>query len=494
MNTTAEKLLPDNKYWYYFLKICSIPHPSGHEDALRGYLAEEAAKHNLFCRVDKAGNLAIDRPAAAGFENSPVVILQAHLDMVPQQAPGVEFDFLCDPIPVQLEGDWVTTGGKTTLGADDGMGVALAMELLTAPDLQCGALRGVFTVSEETGLGGAEDIAPEFLQADILFNLDSDVTFTIGCAGGSRFTAQAELECRAADKSHKAVTLKLKNMLGGHSGVDIHRNVGSAAVVTGKLLAEISRSGFALSSVLSGTLANAIAREAVVCGTVPPEHYAEIAAVIERYNKELNAELETAPDTPVTLTMESSASVPDRVLTPEAQADLLAVWNLLPHGVLEKECDGSTGTSSNLGVVSGSSGSAWQFTLLVRSLYDDRRNAVTAEALELLHKYGFAGAVDSAYTSWEPSRESELLEFACKVYKDVLGKDPERFVVHGGLEPGIFCGMNPDLQMLSFAPATCAVHSPQEKLSITDSENIRKLLRALLEGLRKALFPIRVGT
>ena len=124
--------------------------------------------------------------------------------------------------------------------------------------------------------------------------------------------------------------------------------VGSAAVVTGKLLAEISRSGFALSSVLSGTLANAIAREAVVCGTVPPEHYAEIAAVIERYNKELNAELETAPDTPVTLTMESSASVPDRVLTPEAQADLLAVWNLLPHGVLEKECDGSTGTSTVL--------------------------------------------------------------------------------------------------------------------------------------------------
>ncbi|MBO5723009.1 MAG: hypothetical protein J6S19_07835, partial [Lentisphaeria bacterium] len=331
------------------------------------------------------------------------------------------------------------------------------------------------------------------LQADILFNLDSDVTFTIGCAGGSRFTAQTVPECCAADKSHKAVTLTLKNMLGGHSGVDIHRNVGSAAVVMGKLLAGISSLGFALSSVHAGTLANAIAREAVVCGTVPPERSAEIAAVIEKYNKELNAVLETAPDAPVILTMESSAAIPDTVLTPEAQENLLAVWNRLPHGVLEKECDGSTGTSSNLGVVSGSSGSEWQFTLLVRSLYDARRNAVTNETLELLKNYGFTGAVDSAYTSWEPRRDSELLEFACRVYKDVLGKEPERFVIHGGLEPGLFCGMNPDLQMLSFAPATCAVHSPQEKLSISDSENIRKLLRALLEGLKNTLLPIRAG-
>ena len=347
------------KVWEFFELVCSIPHPSGHEAALAGKLAEVAAGYGLSCRQDAAGNLRIDRPGAPGFEKSPVVLLQAHLDMVPQQAPGVEFDFLRDPIPVQLEGDWVTTGGKTTLGADDGMGVALAMELLTAPDLQCGALRGVFTVSEETGLGGAEDIDRDFLQADILFNLDSDVTFTIGCAGGSRFTAQSVLAHCAADKTHKAVTLTLKNMLGGHSGCDIHRNVGSAAVVMGKLLAELGQLGFALSSVHAGTLANAIAREAVAEGFVPPEHYAEIAAVVERYNKELNTELETDPAAPVILTLENAAAAPDEVLTFEAQENLLAIWNQLPHGVLEKERDNSTATSSNLGVVSGRSGNAW---------------------------------------------------------------------------------------------------------------------------------------
>ena len=485
MSTGIEKLLPDNAYWKYFLKICSIPHPSGYEEKLRDFLAAEAAAHGLVYKVDNAGNLAVERPASAGCENFPRIILQAHLDMVPQAAAGVEFDFLKDRIEPVIEGDWVTTGNRTTLGADDGMGVALIMEALTDSTLKCGALRGVFTVSEETGLGGAEDIDRSFLDGDILFNLDSDVVFTIGCAGGSRFEGKTVLESRLPT-GNCAVKLTLKGMQGGHSGVDIHRNVGSAAVGMGKLLTGLG-SEVMISSVKAGTLHNAIAREAEAVIVIDGNTLSSVEKQLKLAAEELNRKYQPAENSVIEFEIEKLQAIPQKVLTRESCDTLLKVWNALPHGVLAVNADNSTETSSNLAVVSGNAGAEWSFILLVRSLYDQKRLDVTGKALELLHENGFAAGVDSQYTSWEPRWESPLLEHACKVYESVTGKTAERFVIHGGLEPGMFCGMNPALEMLSFAPATQSVHSPQEKLSISDSENIRKVLRKLLEMPCKSL-------
>ena len=479
MNTKIETQLPDNAYWKYFLKICSIPHPSGHEEKLREFLITEAEKYNLKHKVDNAGNLAIERPAAPGCENFPQIILQAHLDMVPQAAAGVEFDFLTDSITPIVEGDWVTTGNRTTLGADDGMGVALIMEVLTDPTLQCGALRGVFTVSEETGLGGAEDIDTAFLDGDILFNLDSDVVFTIGCAGGSRFEGKAVLASRNA-AGDCAVKLTLKGMQGGHSGVDIHRAVGSAAVEMGKILTTLDYAEIV--SVNAGTLHNAIAREAEAFIVINSNEFAALEKFLQTFAADLNSKYLPAENSVIELAAEKLSAVPQQVLTPASRDTLLQVWNQLPHGVLAVNSDNSTATSSNLAVTTGSAGAEWSFILLVRSLYDAERIKVTQYALNTLRENGFAAEVDSQYTSWEPRWESPLLEHACKVYKSITGKTAERFVIHGGLEPGMFCGMNPKLEMLSFAPATQSVHSPQEKLSISDSENIRKLLRKLLEN------------
>lgn len=476
---SVEKLLPDNAYWKYFLKVCSIPHPSGHEEKLRDFLIAEAVKHDLAYKVDGAGNLAIERPASKGCENAPRIILQAHLDMVPQAADGVEFDFLRDSIVPVVEGDWVTTGGKTTLGADDGMGVALIMEMLTADDLVCGALRGVFTVSEETGLGGAEDIDLSFLDGDILFNLDSDVVFTIGCAGGSRFEGKSLLASKAP-AGDKAVKITLKGMQGGHSGVDIHRNVGSAAVEIKNFLA--AAKDIELASIHAGTLHNAIAREAEAVIVIKNDELEAIKTLAKNFAQKLNQAFEPAEKSVIELEVEELTSQPEAVLTGESWATLLKVWQELPHGVLAVNSDNSTETSSNLAVVSGTAGKHFSFTLLVRSLYDKKRLEVTEKAIKLMQENGFTAAVDSQYTSWEPRWESPLLEYACKVYKSLTGKTAERFVIHGGLEPGMFCGMNPKLEMLSFAPATRSVHSPQEKLSISDSENIRKLLRKLLES------------
>ena len=478
VNSAVEKLLPDNAYWKYFLKICSIPHPSGHEEKLRDFLVAEAEKHGLQYRVDPAGNLAVERPAAAGCEGFPQIILQAHLDMVPQAAPGVEFDFLHDSIEPIVEGDWVSTGNRTTLGADDGMGVALIMEMLTAPDLVCGALRGVFTVAEETGLGGAEDIDRSFLNGDILFNLDSDVVFTIGCAGGSRFEGRQTLDSKAPT-GNCAVKITIQGMQGGHSGVDIHLPLGSAAVEMRRLLATIDME---LAAVKAGTLHNAIAREAEAVIVVREETLGELQILLEDTAKELNKKYLPAENSVIEVKSERVSAMPSKVLTGASQSMLLDVWSKLPHGVLAANPDNSTETSSNLAVVSGNAGSEWSFILLVRSLYDKKRLEVTGNALTLLRENGFTADVDSQYTSWEPRWESPLLEHACNIYNSITGKTAERFVIHGGLEPGMFCGMNPKLEMLSFAPATCSVHSPQEKLSISDSENIRKILRKLLEN------------
>lgn len=482
MNTTVDNLRSRNEFWKYFFNICQIPHPSGHEAALRQYLQQSAEKCGLSCRVDAAGNLAIDRLAAVGCENYPAAILQAHLDMVPQKAPGVEFDFLHDSIVPVVEGDWVTTGGKTTLGADDGMGVALAMELLTDNSLQCGPLRAVFTVSEETGLGGAEDIDRDFLQADVLLNLDSDQPFTIGCAGGSRLSGAARLPQRAVSAQYCGVKFHLTGMHGGHSGVDIHLPVGSACCVINEFLRQLS--AVEIAAVQAGTLHNAIAREAEVTAAIPAGLLENMSAVLDGFNARLNEIYLPSPGKKITLSCEKLASPPPQVLTSEAQTQLLELWSNLPHGVLET-ADNATVTSCNLAVVEGSADGEWKFILLGRSLYDEKRQAMMNDAVCKLQNAGFTAVIDSEYTSWRPCWDSPLLEFACRIYKELTNSEAQKTVIHGGLEPGLFCGMNPRLQMLSFAPLTQSVHSPQEKLNIPDVEKSRVLLRTLLERLNE---------
>ena len=482
MSNEIEKLLPDNAYWKYFLKICSIPHPSGHEAALREYLANEAEQHGLQVRIDDAGNLAIDRQAAPGREDYPRIILQAHLDMVPQVAPGIEFDFLKDPIEPQLDGDWVTTGGKTTLGADDGMGVALAMELLTDKTLQCGALRGVFTVSEETGLGGAEDIAPEFLNADILFNLDGSDVFTIGCAGGSRFEGNIKLDSTDVAPHSCGVKLWLRNMHGGHSGEDIHRNLGSAVVELGKFLTESAEEyGLQLAAVKAGSIYNAIAREGEAWAAIPENAYPALAEKAASFAEQLNAELIVEPGKKIELTVSRLPDVPLKVLTAAEQKKLFTLWSQMPHGLLATTPNGNSETSCNFAVVSGAAEELWNFTLLARSLYDTKRLEVTGNTVNLLQENGFDAKEISGYSSWEPQWDAPLLKKACDFYKAVTGKEAGKYVIHGGLEPGAFRAINPDLQMLTFAPDAQMVHSPQERLSVPDSEATRRLLREIVQ-------------
>lgn len=484
MNLPVEKSLPDNAFWKYFLLICSIPHPSGHEEKLREALIAEAEKYHLTCRVDAAGNLAIDRPAAPGLEKLPVLILQAHLDMVPQAADGVEFDFLRDSIQVVVEDGWISTGNRTTLGADDGAGVALAMELLTDPMLRCGALRGVFTVSEETGLGGAEEIDPDFLNARYLVNLDSDSPFVVGCAGGARFEAQKLLQTQAAAANFKTVKITLNGMHGGHSGEDIHKNFGSAVRVMGEFVQEIASKGFMLASVDAGTLHNAIARSAGVTGILPEENFAAVQALAGEYTQKLNQEFIPAAGEKIRLAIEKEPLQLQSVLAAADQAALLTVWNQLPHGLLKTTEHGDSQTSCNLAVLKGCAGKEWIFTLLARSIYNHERDDVVNNAISLCSQHGFTAQMTSAYSSWTPRWDSEFLGYACNIYQQISGKIAEKTVIHGGLEPGFFCQLNPNLDMISFAPENLALHSPQERMNIASAEESRKLLRTIVQGIK----------
>ena len=251
--------------------ICGIPHPSGHEAALRGKLAEIARGAGLRVRIDAAGNMAADRPPSPGFEHLPVIILQAHMDMVPQTAPGVEFDFLRDPIRWRRDGDWISAGGRTSLGADDGIGLALALELLSDRGLRCGALRGVFTVEEETGFGGASRIDPAFLEGGALINLDGedDALFVVGCAGAARTEGRRRAETIPVPAGARGVKITLSGFPGGHSGVDIHKNRGNAIRAMGGLLADALHC-VEISELRGGTVFNAIPGSCEVTGAGLP--------------------------------------------------------------------------------------------------------------------------------------------------------------------------------------------------------------------------------
>ncbi len=482
MTSTIEKQLPGNAFWKYFLRICAIPHLSGREGALRNMLVAEAEQHGLRTRTDRRGNLAIDRAAAPGCEKFPRLILQGHLDMVGQQAAGVEFDFLRDPIVPRLENGWVSTGGRTTLGADDGVALASAMELLCDPALVCGPLRAVFTVEEETGLGGALEIDPAFLDADILFNLDSDEDFTIGCAGGARLEGRGVLPCQAPTAGKIGMEFEVHGMHGGHSGEDIQRPYGSANRVLSDWLSEVAT--LELAGVDGGTLDNAIARDATASGVIAENALPELQKQVAEMAVKLNRAWTPAPGRTIEVSVRRIPP-PARVLTGDAQHKLLAALRTLPHGVLGKIGE-ATETSANLAIVRGTAGGEWLIVSHVRSLFNDKRRSLCDGVLHTLQTGGLNANLVSEYSSWTPDWNAPLLKFAQRVRQELTGREPVARVTHGGLEPGLFSRINPELAMLSFAPTHEFLHSPQERLNVESVENFRILLRTLVTRLQEA--------
>ncbi|MBR7103322.1 MAG: beta-Ala-His dipeptidase [Lentisphaeria bacterium] len=457
--------------WRNFADICKIPHSSGNEKQLSCFLAEKLKKAGFSVKQDALYNLRAERPDQ--IPGAPRIILQGHLDMVPQAAPGKEFDFLRDPITPIVEGDRVRADG-TTLGADDGIGVAIALALLEDKEVR-GNLICLFTVNEEEGLIGASALAPEFLDGDYLINLDNGESsqICIGCAGGIRLAFDFETGTAAAPAG-EAVEITLSGLPGGHSGTCIAEKRGNAL----QMLARIVRgTGLAISSFDGGTVDNAIPNAARITGILAD---AGEKALLYQAAKEMKKELDPA----FTLRLDiRETAAPSRVWSKAFQKLFLDVFSTLPNGVAEfAPAYGVPLTSSNLAVLK-SSGNKLHLVISARSLDDDKRKIHTDDLQKKLSVLSPEVTVNAAYPGWKPDPESVLPGMMIRLRESMTGKKTQAQVIHAGLETGLFAGKNPRLQMISTSPDDFDIHTFRESVSISALQEFYPVIRALLNEL-----------
>lgn len=470
--------------WQWFGQICAIPHPSKHEQALSQHIQQWARDKGLPVVEDKVGNLIIKKKATPGFENRKVVVIQAHLDMVPQKNADKTHDFTTDPIEAYVDGDWVKARG-TTLGADNGIGMASALAILGSDDIQHGPLEVLLTIDEEAGMTGAFGVEPGMLDAEILINTDSEQEGEIymGCAGGvdAEFTVPAQWQNTASGVI--AFDLSLTGLKGGHSGVNIHLGRGNANKLLARFLADHATAlELAIASFSGGSLRNAIPREATVSLTVPSAKLAQLQQTVTEFEALLQFELAAVePALKLSLT---EVLTPTQVLTAATQQTLIHLLNLCPNGVMRMsdEVEGVTETSLNMGVISTKEHSI-QVLCLIRSLIDSGRQQVESMLSSLAQLSGTEVKFSGAYPGWKPNPDSPVMAIVRDTYQDIYHKEPVIMVIHAGLECGLFKKPYPDMDMVSIGPTIRFPHGPDEMVNITTVGQYWELLLAVLQRI-----------
>lgn len=484
-----------------FSQICQIPRPSKHEERISQWLQAFAREHHIECVADEAMNVILRVPATAGYEDHPAVILQAHMDMVCEKNSDTVHDFLTDPIETYVDGDWLKARG-TTLGADNGIGIAMALAAITDPDLQHPAIECLFTVDEETGLTGAMKLQDGYLRGTRLINLDSDDDgqIFIGCAGGIDTLAKMHYTPQALSDSAQwfPARLSVSGLMGGHSGDDINKGRANAnKVLVGFLQRLLTRTPLQLATIQGGNLRNAIAREAEATICVPMAYKEQLRIEWNIYTAEAEqAYQEVEKD--MRLELESCA-MPAAVI-PEAQAHrLIMALAACPHGMIamSKDMPGLVETSTNLASVKmKTTGGAGVSPAGKTHAADERcyievntsqRSSVEASKhwIKREVEYALAMACDEVthgdgYPGWTPNIHSPLLEITKQAYTDLFGKEPQVLAIHAGLECGLFLEKYPFLDMVSIGPQMYGVHSPQERLSLSSTDRCYRWLRAVL--------------
>ncbi len=482
MSNDIRELHPQD-LWRNFYRLTRIPRPSGHEDKIRSFIADFGKNLGLETSVDEVGNVIIRKPATAGMEMCKGVILQAHLDMVPQKNSGTLHDFENDPIETIVDGDWVRACG-TTLGADNGIGVAAAMAVLESTLLPHGPLEVLFTRDEERGMSGAIGLKPGLLKGEILLNLDSedDGELCIGCAGGVNGTMSFSFNGEAVPAGYTGFNITVTGLKGGHSGVDIHLGCGNANKIMNRILFEgHARCGLLLASIDGGSLRNAIPRESIATVAVPVagvERFLDALSVVSGKIKDEHSLTEPA------LCIEAiPAETPEMIIEEPVFVKLLKAVYACPNGVMRmsSEMAGVVETSTNLAIVR-SSHAALTIECLLRSSVDSAREELQVMISSLFDLAGARSLFDKGYPGWKPNPDSPILKKMREIYIASFGKVPEIRAVHAGLECGIIGGTYPALDMISFGPTIRYPHSPDEKVNIA---SVRKFRDFLLEILGK---------
>lgn len=468
--------------WQFFDTICSIPHPSGHEAALRQWIADWAQTQGLIVVQDAIGNLIIRKSATAGMENRKGVILQAHMDMVPQANAGVEHDFTKDPIQPYIDGDWVRARG-TTLGADNGIGLAACLAVLADNKVQHGPLEVLITVDEESGMTGAFGLAPNLLQGEILLNTDSeqDGDVYMGCAGGVDANITLPYLAEQVPAHHQAMRLTITGLRGGHSGINIHQHRACANKLLAELLVEIEKlDQVRLSEVSGGTLRNAIAREATALFTLPSSSLDALTKLVERLQLTYQQEFKGVDDF-ICLELKP-AGLPTRIMSIDLQRRLSAALLACPHGVMamSRQMDGVVQSSTNLGVIDTQAEHIY-VQCLIRSLSDAGRDKVAATTAAVFRLAGAECQFAGAYPGWQPDPDSAIMQLLLQSHQQLFGVMPEVKVIHAGLECGLFKAIYPHWDMVSFGPTIQGAHSPAERVHIDAVARFWQLLVSVLK-------------
>ena len=469
----------------YFAEINKVPRPSKHEEKMIAYLKDFAEKNSLAFKTDEAGNVLIAKPATPGMEGRPTVVLQGHMDMVCEKRSDRVIDFENDPIETFIDGEWMRAKG-TTLGADDGIGVALAMAILTDSTIKHGPIECLFTRDEETGLTGAFAIEPGFMTGKYLINLDSEDEgeIFIGCAGGVNTDIEFEYYAESIPEGYVAMRVVVDKLTGGHSGDDINKNRANANKVLARFLYDIGgKYDVKLCSIDGGNLHNAIPRHAEAVIAVPEEQKHEIRSDFNIFAAAIQDEYHTTEPTAEFL-MES-VETPETAIDDITANNLIAALNAVHNGVYEwsQDIPNFVETSSNLASVKMPEKGKIKIVASQRSSTHSQLDAVCNVVASAFNLAGADVLINEGYPGWKPNPDSELLKITVEKYKELFGKEPKVRAIHAGLECGLFSEKYPGLDMVSFGPTLRGVHSPDEKLLIPTVEMVWKHLVAIIESL-----------
>jgi len=480
VNALLESLEPQT-IWSYFLALSKIPRGSKNEGEAAAWVADQARALGCEVERDEIGNVIIRKRATAGKEDRPTVCLQAHVDMVCEKNEGTDHDFTKDPIQVWKDGDLLRAKG-TTLGADNGIGVAAALAVLASQDIAHGPIEALITIDEETGLTGANGLQPGRLKAKFLLNLDSEEEgyLTIGCAGGEDTIVTRKLTRTPAPAGTSAFRLKVFGLKGGHSGIDINAGRGNAIRILAQVLGALKPAfGFSLATLKGGNKRNAIPREASAILLLDPAQEQALKTALATHEAHWRAAL-GAHDPGLHLALEASEATS---VMSGADADaLLRLLLALPHGVeaMSPDIHGLVQTSTNLGVIETREGEV-EVNMLTRSSINASKTALSERIAAICALGGFESLVTGGYPGWKPEPKASLVQVVQDANQKVFGKPLEIMAIHAGLECGLIGEKYTSMEMVSFGPSMWDVHTPDEHVSVPSVGNFWKLLVAVLE-------------
>jgi len=483
MEQKIDQLQPE-RLWHYFLQICRIPHPSKKEEKIVQYILDFGKNLGLETKTDETGNVLIRKPGTPGKENLQSVILQCHIDMVCEKNSDTVHDFEKDPIVPWIDGEWVKAKG-TTLGADDGIGIAAMLAILESTTLVHGPLECLFTIDEETGLTGAFGIKPGLIESRILINLDSEDEgqLFIGCAGGADTTARFDLETEPVTEDSLGYKVSITGLKGGHSGDDINKGLGNAVKILNRFLWNATRDFYlGVSSIDAGNLRNAIAREGFAIIALPKENKTGFENYARHYQEILVEELHTTE--PNVKFVIEPCPLPDTLLKPDLEFWLLNALYACPHGVIEfsRDIPNFVETSTNLASVKFTEDTI-QVTTSQRSSVESAKKDVLDMVASVFDLAGAEIEQSTGYPGWKPNPDSVLLRLCVDSYRNLFQQEPQVLAIHAGLECGLIGAIYPGMDMVSFGPTIKGAHSPDERLEIKSAVKFWYLLLDVLQRI-----------